>query len=737
MRTNGPQSFKVTPMHPLSVDAEPVAARSAATLLGRRALALALMLATVLTVAPRASAATMVLKGRFACNDGGALADVRVELLQIYSRRLPEITPNVQVARAIRADANGGWGFRVSGSESNWRVRAVLVNGDVGVKDFGLPWHHYADTLRTQNNRPLADYGTQVVPGAECRLWRAFRDAADGYRRDTGGGHPGGPVTVFENAPTAGVPFTPYTDVFWPAGYSPTENVNLGAKVVTRSVAQHEYAHTFRHALDGGKAHFALDSARFWYLRTHSGSACEQTNHGFAFNEGWSEYWADESRDTPCPDAPTDFSIERNVAFELKRLERTCAGVTRGRMVAVLAQNPGRIHSMSDFSNALGCVPRRVISVGKPAPRPSGALSTLARMRTAEGRKFVAAATGAISRARSSLSAAKDPWARTLAAGRLAQALALGKTFSYLASAPAQRKIVRRSDEAQVQLLLGRQRTYLGTLRAISVRTVAKGAAILRRQGDAAGARVLTSALAKARGGDLEVLQAIGLPLPAPSRRGPSPAEVDIVDVGGAPTPAPAPSPSPAPAPSPTPPPPSPGADPVPPSSPPGPTTPSFADFTSVTATSATGTLLGASISLRGTEVTPVSGGTTIDGSSTRFDDPAFSPRLLASDAVQVISRAGSSYGLVFGRPVTDPVLHIASLASRLRFPAGTTLTKVSGQATLTVDGSTVTGAVDGSSDANGTIRVTGTYETLSFSAEPLFDGRDGVVLQVGAAPPP
>ena len=75
MRTNGPQSFKVTPMHPLSVDAEPVAARSAATLLGRRALALALMLATVLTVAPRASAATMVLKGRFACNDGGALAD--------------------------------------------------------------------------------------------------------------------------------------------------------------------------------------------------------------------------------------------------------------------------------------------------------------------------------------------------------------------------------------------------------------------------------------------------------------------------------------------------------------------------------------------------------------------------------------------------------------------------------------------------------------------------------------
>src|SRR6476661_1852688 len=156
--------------------------------------ALGLALCALLLTAGSASASTMVLQGRFACNDGGSLAGARVELLQIYTRRLPEIPPNVRVAVATHADANGGWGFRVSGSESNWRVRAVLVNGDVGVKDFGIPWHHYADTLRTQNDRPLADYGTQVVPGAECRLWRAFKAAADGFRADTGGGHPGGAV---------------------------------------------------------------------------------------------------------------------------------------------------------------------------------------------------------------------------------------------------------------------------------------------------------------------------------------------------------------------------------------------------------------------------------------------------------------------------------------------------------------------------------------------------------------
>jgi hypothetical protein len=342
--------------------------RGNGVILRRFGTAVALALCVLLITTGSANAATMVLQGRFVCSDGGSLAGARVELLQIYSRLLPEVPPNVRVAVATHADGNGGWRFRVSGSESNWRVRAVLVNSDVGVKDFGIPWHNYADTLRTQNNRPLADYGTQVVRGAECRLWRAFKAAADGYRRDTGGGHPAGAITVFENAPTAGVPFSPYTDVFWPAGYPTIKNIGTTAQPVIRSVAQHEFAHTVRHALDGDRAHFLFDSARFWYARSHSGSSCRRTNHGFAFNEGWAEYWADEVRPTPCPNNPTDFSIERNVAFELKRLDIRCQGVDRGRMVAVLAQNPGRIHSMSDFSNALGCVTKPIRRLGRRPP---------------------------------------------------------------------------------------------------------------------------------------------------------------------------------------------------------------------------------------------------------------------------------------------------------------------------------------------------------------------------------
>lgn len=507
--------------------------------------ALALALGVLLIVTGSASASTMRLQGRFACNDGGSLAGVRVELLKIHSRLGPEIPPNVEVEVATQADGNGGWGFRVSGAVTNWRVRAVLTNADVGVKDFPIPWHHYADTLRTQNDRPLADYGTQVIPGSECRLWRAFKDAADGYRADTGGGHPGGKVTVLENAPTAGTPLSPYTDVYWPAGYSPVRNIDIDfglGPLVPRSVARHEYAHTFRHALDGGKLHFASDSLEFWYARTHSASSCKQNkpaNHGFAFNEGWAEYWADEVQLKPCPN-PTDFSIERNVAFELRQLQRFCQGVTRGRMVAVLQQNKGRIHSMSDFSNALGCVLKPIKSVGREkgnAKRPSKDLLTLARLRTKEGRKFVASANSTVGSARLSLSKAKGAWPRALARGRLDEALALRKTFSYLASGAAQRRIARKSDRAQVNLILGKQRGYVRKLRAISSRTLKKGVRIFRKQRNATGARLLAKALRMARRGHLGVLQALGIQLPAPSRHGPSPSGINIIDVGGSPPP--------------------------------------------------------------------------------------------------------------------------------------------------------------------------------------------------------
>jgi len=72
------------------------------------------------------------------------------------------------------------------------------------------------------------------------------------------------------------------------------------------------------------------------------------------------------------------------------------------------------------------------------------------------------------------------------------------------------------------------------------------------------------------------------------------------------------------------------------------------------------------------------------------------------SDAIELYGFQGYSYTLQFGAPTQDPVMHIESLASKLVFPAGTQLTKVSGQSTFAVSGNTVTGALSGSTDANG-----------------------------------
>ena len=482
----------------------------------------------MLAAAPvSAEAVNASIKGRFTCNDGQPLANARVELMHTFSRLLPEVWPNQKVSVATRSGPNGEFAFRVTGGETNWRVRAVLVNNDVGVKDFPAPWHHYHDTLRTQNNRAVIDYGTQVVPGAECRLWRAFKAAADGYRADTGTSSPAGTVTVFDNAITAGVPFTPYTDVFWPGGYAPVPT------------AQHEFAHSFRHQLDGDKGHFTWDSTRFWYLRKHSSTSCDSTNHGFAFNEGWAEYWASEVTGNRCPNAQ-DFSIERNVALELGRLQSACR-LTRGQMVQVLVRNRGRIHSMSDFSNALGCVPpipKPIKSTGK-AKRPATAVSSVVAARVVAGRSVLSDIGRLIGRARSTLSRTDGFAERVLLRARIDQARSLRSTLSYLRSRSEQRRIARLSERRQLALIEAKRREHLRKMRSISAAALRYIADRLRRNGNREGAKVMKQAGAGAAAGRLDVLQVTGLPLDV-ARGGNSQLGIPTP---GAPVPAPLPVP--------------------------------------------------------------------------------------------------------------------------------------------------------------------------------------------------
>jgi hypothetical protein len=90
--------------------------------------------------------------------------------------------------------------------------------------------------------------------------------------------------------------------------------------------------------------------------------------------------------------------------------------------------------------------------------------------------------------------------------------------------------------------------------------------------------------------------------------------------------------------------------------------------------------------------------------------------------------------------------LELRAAAGQPLFPAETAMAKVSGDSTLTVSGSTVTGGVrnpppgaSSPTDSNGTIRLYGVLSSVTFSATTNFidpTRPDGIYLQVGALVP-
>ena len=168
-----------------------------------------------------------------------------------------------------------------------------------------------------------------------------------------------------------------------------------------------------------------------------------------------------------------------------------------------------------------------------------------------------------------------------------------------------------------------------------------------------------------------------------------------------------------------------------------------FTDWTAVGGNVATGTLFGHTVTLSGSHVfnLPIS---VTDGSWSFWNGPDFTPPLAKSDEIQIGGLPGYSYVLDLGAPTTNPVLDLGSLADRIDFPASTQITKLSGDSNFTVAGNSVTGALvtalgpDGVNDSNGTVMVHGTFQSISFTVNPVYvpGSEDGILVQVGAAAP-
>jgi hypothetical protein len=293
----------------------------------------------LLCASPAASqgAVNFQVKGKWTCNNRGnviPIAGARVELWREIS-----FWPDDKLG-AEHTGSDGSFNFNVQAG-SNFDLYAQLVLDDDRGVDLGdwysfSPWETQTDT--TGSHSGVVNLGTWQISkdnGAgtpKCAIWQGGHNAYADYKKVVGANPPEGDYSISSDFPCCGTPFTTLDTTRWPSGYQtgPGFSVNF-----------HEFAHSVRHSFDGNTLHFLGDVARFGYARNHS--ACLVTNEGFAFNEGWAEYWAN----TPntCGDG-SNFQQEGNVATALTGLQN-CKD--RPSMVRVLRESPGAIHGYSEF----------------------------------------------------------------------------------------------------------------------------------------------------------------------------------------------------------------------------------------------------------------------------------------------------------------------------------------------------------------------------------------------------
>lgn len=168
-----------------------------------------------------------------------------------------------------------------------------------------------------------------------------------------------------------------------------------------------------------------------------------------------------------------------------------------------------------------------------------------------------------------------------------------------------------------------------------------------------------------------------------------------------------------------------------------------FTDWTSADLVGevATGTLNGIGVTFSGSNLD----GAILDGTSTTFSLPAFTPALPFSDAIGFQSNTPPmSYSLDFDAPVLNPIIHFRSLASTILFAGDLDIVRISGDERFSVSGSSVIGeyfepgGLDPNriQDAQGTIQLMGLFTALDFTATyvPPFGPQtvEGIALQVG-----
>jgi hypothetical protein len=313
----------------------------------RRVLAVGVLgLLALIALGPASADASVSfeVKGQWTCDNRGTvtpLVGARVELWRNIS-----YWPDEKLG-ATHTNANGAYSFRVRANDNFDLYAKVVMDDDEGVH-LGN-WYSFSDwgieTDTTGSHAGLVNLGTWQIShenGAgtpTCAAFQGAHNAYQNYKQITSSPPPDSRYLISWDYPCCGVPFTTLETTNWPDGYE----TGYGPKDPDGgyAVSFHEFAHSVRQSFDGNETHFFYDALRFAYPKSHE--LCLVSNEGFAFNEGWAEFWAH----TPatCGDG-TNFNQEGNVAAALTGLEK-CAN--RKTMVRVLEENPEAIHSYGEF----------------------------------------------------------------------------------------------------------------------------------------------------------------------------------------------------------------------------------------------------------------------------------------------------------------------------------------------------------------------------------------------------
>jgi hypothetical protein len=236
--------------------------------------------------------------------------------------------------------------------DGDYYARLRLFSPEVEVEDADNSSVWSIDTAHQSNSGGLIEVGTIQISrdGGEgtprAAVWQGFRNAASEFPDKFGEAVPGGffKIQIWRGHLT---PLTWYDEVHWAHGYRTGENGN------PYRATTHEFAHVFRDVLDGPESHWHGDDLLYVYGRGHGSCIAPVTgsaNAGFAFHEGWAEFWSNDT--TCCLGDESNQDIEGTVAHDLENLAGKLPGNVsdqRKGMLSVLQRGPNLIHSDEEF----------------------------------------------------------------------------------------------------------------------------------------------------------------------------------------------------------------------------------------------------------------------------------------------------------------------------------------------------------------------------------------------------